>query len=181
VKDVSLELAGRGRAGEVVGTLAFMAPEQRSGEPGLDHRADLFAVGAVAYYLLTARLPYTDENGLRPVVAPGRDWPIPPSMHCSEVPADLERVVLRCLAEDPADRYPDAESLRKALAACAAANEWDVQGAMEWWRGSRPDRARNSPEVASSARLCSVISDAGSVGSLFGASAVYRTFRGQRS
>jgi hypothetical protein len=52
-------------------------------------RADLFAVGAVVYYLLTARLPYTDENGLRPGVDQGRDWPIPPSMLCSKVPADL--------------------------------------------------------------------------------------------
>jgi serine/threonine-protein kinase len=181
VKDTTLGSGGRALEEEVVGTLAFMAPEQRSGEPGLDHRADLFAVGAVVYYLLTARLPYTDENGLRPLVAPGRDWPVPPSMHCSEVPADLERVVLRCLAEDPADRYPDAESLRKALAACAAASEWDVQEAMEWWRGSRHDRRGNSPQVASSARLCSVPSDTGSVGSSFGASAGYRTFRGRLS
>ena len=118
----------------MVGTLAFMAPEQRSGEPGLDHRADLFAVGAVAYYLLTARLPFTDENGLRPLVAPGPEWPIPPSTYRPDVPADLERVVLRCLAEDPADRYPDAESLRDALAACASASEWDARKAMQWWQ-----------------------------------------------
>ena len=119
----------------MVGTLAFMAPEQRSGEPGLDHRADLFAVGAVAYYLLTAHLPFTDENGFRPLVAPSPDWPIPPSRYRPDVPADLERVVLRCLAEDPADRYPDAESLRDALAACASASEWDARKAMQWWRG----------------------------------------------
>ena len=71
VKDTTLRSGGRGGEEGVVGTLAFMAPEQRSGEPGLDHRADLFAVGAVAYYLLTARLPFTDKNGLRPLVAPG--------------------------------------------------------------------------------------------------------------
>jgi len=134
VKDTTLGSAGDVREGEVVGTLAFMAPEQRSGEPGLDHRADLFAVGAVAYYLLTARLPYTDENGLRPLVAPSRDWPIPPSRYRPDVPADLERVVLRCLVADPADRYPDAESLRDALAACAAASEWDARKAMQWWQ-----------------------------------------------
>ena len=50
-------------------------------------------------------------------MAPGPDWPIPPSTYRPDVPADLERVILRCLAEDPADRYPDAESLRDALAA----------------------------------------------------------------
>jgi serine/threonine-protein kinase len=87
-------------------------------------------VGAVAYYLLTARLPFADENGLRPLVAPSPDWPVPPSTYRPDVPADLERVVLRCLAEDPADRYPDAESLRDALAACASAREWDARKAM---------------------------------------------------
>lgn len=134
VKDTTLRSGGRAQDGRVVGTLAFMAPEQRSGEPGLDHRADLFAVGAVAYYLLTARLPFADENGLRPLVAPSPDWPVPPSTYRPDVPADLERVVLRCLAEDPADRYPDAESLRDALAACASAREWDARKAMQWWR-----------------------------------------------
>ena len=135
VKDTTLKSGGRGGEEGVVGTLAFMAPEQRSGEPGLDHRADLFAVGAVAYYLLTAHLPFTDENGFRPLLAPSPDRPIPPSRHRPDVPADLERVVLHCLAEDPADRYPDAESLRDALAACASASEWDARKAMQWWRG----------------------------------------------
>jgi serine/threonine-protein kinase len=134
VKDTTLRSDGHAREEGVVGTLAFMAPEQRSDEPGLDHRADLFAAGAVAYYLLTARLPFADEHGVRPLVAPGPDWPIPPSRHRPDVPADLERVILRCLAEDPADRYPDAESLRDALAACAAAGEWDSRKAMQWWQ-----------------------------------------------
>ncbi len=135
VKDTTLGSAGRVAEGQVVGTLAFMAPEQRSGEPGLDHHADLFSVGAVTYYLLTARLPFTDEHGLRPLVAPGPEWPNPPSTYRPDVPADLERVVLRCLAEDPADRYPDAGSLRDALAACASASEWDARKAMQWWQG----------------------------------------------
>ena len=91
-------------------------------------------MGAVAYYLLTARLPFTDDKGLRPLVAPSSDWPIPPSRHRPDVPADLERVILRCLAEDPADRYPDAECLRNALAACASASEWDAPKAMKWWQ-----------------------------------------------
>jgi serine/threonine-protein kinase len=122
----------------VVGTLSFMAPEQWAGRTALDHRADLFALGAVAYYLLTAHLPFADENGFRALAAPYPSRPVPPSTHRPGVPRDLERIVLRCLEHDPADRYPDACSLRHALAGCAAAGEWDLGAAMQWWQGIEP-------------------------------------------
>jgi hypothetical protein len=58
----------------------------------------------------------------------------PPSRDRSDLPEDLERVVLQCLAKDPTERFPDAESLERALAACACAGEWDQERAAEWWQ-----------------------------------------------
>lgn len=133
VKDTALPSARRGRGDGVVGTLSFMAPEQRAGDPALDHRADLFALGAVAYYALTARVPFADADGFRPVAAsPGR--PVRPSSHRPGVPDDLERIILRCLEASPNDRYPDAEGLRAALMACTAAAEWGSDEAIAWWQ-----------------------------------------------
>ena len=66
------------------------------------------------------------------LIAAARDPVEPPSRHRPGLPADLERVVLRCLAKSPADRYPDAEALERDLAACAAASEWDFARAAEW-------------------------------------------------
>ncbi len=126
----------RDREEGVVGTLSFMAPEQRANAPGIDHRADLFAVGAVAYFLLTGRLPFADANGFRPVSTSAANPLVPPSRHEPGIPADLERVILQCLAPAPADRYPDAERLRDALASCEAAGGWDHRQASQWWHGA---------------------------------------------
>jgi serine/threonine-protein kinase len=136
VLDVTVPPSRREPEGGAVGTLPFMAPEQRAGL-ALDHRADVFSLGAVAYYLLTGRLALADEAGAR---APGDapralPTPVPPSQLRPDVPADLEAVILRCLSEAPAARYPDAESLRDALAACASAADWDAARARDWWRG----------------------------------------------
>ena len=68
------------------------------------------------------------------MIVVARDPVEPPSRHRAGLPPDLERVVLRCLAKSPADRYPDADALDRALAACAAAAEWDFARAADWWR-----------------------------------------------
>lgn len=53
------------------------------------------------------------------------------------IPADLEQIVLRCLAKKPDDRFPDVASLEEALAACGCANEWDEREAADWWRATK--------------------------------------------
>jgi serine/threonine-protein kinase len=63
----------------------------------------------------------------------------PPTNFQPDVPADLERAVLRCLAKDRADRFPDAQALAEALTACDAAGEWDAQRAEVWWHQQEPD------------------------------------------
>ena len=67
------------------------------------------------------------------MIAHARDPVVPPSLVRAGIPEDLERVVLRCLAKDPADRFPDAESLERALGECACSG-WDQDRAARWWR-----------------------------------------------
>lgn len=133
VKEVAGGDVALSAAGAVYGTPQYMAPEQAAGDGALDHRADLYALGGIAYYLLTGRPPFEGENAVAVIIAHARD-PVPPlSRHCPEVAADLEQVVLRCLAKSPADRYQDAETLGQALALCGAAREWDEHQATRWW------------------------------------------------
>jgi eukaryotic-like serine/threonine-protein kinase len=123
------------REGQVLGTPLFMSPEQvTSGGREVDGRSDLYGLGAVAYYLLTGRPPFEGGGGLAVLVAHARDPVVPPSRVRHGIPEDLERVVLRCLAKDPAERFQDAESLDRALGECACAEDWDEERATRWWR-----------------------------------------------
>ena len=117
----------------VSGTPLYMAPEQAVGDRALDARADIYALGAMMYTTLTGRPPFTGENAFAVMMAHARDPVVPPSEVCPGVPEDLERVVLCCLAKKPGERYPDVKALAHALAACAAAAEWDAEKADRWW------------------------------------------------
>jgi serine/threonine-protein kinase len=99
--------------GMVAGTPAFMAPEQAGGEP-VDHRADVYAVGAVGYFLLAGRPPFAGGSALRTIAAVLTE----PAPILTGVPPALAAVVARCLAKAPADRYESADALDAALAGC---------------------------------------------------------------
>jgi serine/threonine-protein kinase len=120
--------------GAILGSPPFMSPEQASGKDDLDPRSDVYSVGAVAYFLLTGQPPFERETAMMLLMAHAYDAVTPPSQLRPDLPADLEAVVLRCLAKQPADRYADADSLEKALGACRAAGDWTDEAAAEWWR-----------------------------------------------
>jgi serine/threonine-protein kinase len=107
--------------GSVAGTPAYMSPEQAGGADGVDARSDVYSLGAVAYFLLTGRPPFVRKTGVQVLAAHLHEPPPPPRTLRAELPPDLEAVVLRCLEKDPAQRFPDADSLERALAACACA------------------------------------------------------------
>jgi len=127
-------------SGQILGTPLFMSPEQATGGNELDRRSDIYSLGAVAYLLLTGRPPFEGEDGLRLLIAHARDPVVPPSQHCVDIPRDLERIVLRCLGKEPADRFPDSESLESALGECVCVDDWDPRRASQWWQTM--DRAR---------------------------------------
>ena len=126
----SIELS---QEGSIAGSPLYMAPEQASGSSGLDRRSDIYSLGAVAYDLLTGSPPFKRDSVLDVLISHARDEPVAPSKIRPDVPADLERVVLRCLAKSPSDRYQDAESLERDLAACSSAGLWTQDRAAKWW------------------------------------------------
>jgi pimeloyl-ACP methyl ester carboxylesterase len=108
------------RTGAVLGTLAYMSPEQASGEP-VDHRSDLWALGVVLYEMLTGRQPFTGDylEALLSAIL----WPQPQrvTVFRPSVPTRLEDLVHRLLEKDPAKRCQDADALRAELDALRAA------------------------------------------------------------
>ena len=106
-------------AGVALGTPAYMAPEQAVADPHIDHRADIYAVGVVAYELLTGRPPFTGDTAQIILSAHVTETPEPVTKHRDTVPAPLAELVMKCLAKKPADRWQSAEQLLPQLEALA--------------------------------------------------------------
>jgi hypothetical protein len=123
--------------GVITGSPLYMSPEQALGESS-DRRGDLYSLGAVGYFLLTGEPPFPGTSAVRVMLAHAHEAVPPLSRRRPDVPEDLEKVVLRCLAKNPADRYPDAEALDGALARCAHAGLWTPEQAARWWRDVHP-------------------------------------------
>jgi serine/threonine-protein kinase len=132
--------ASPGGEATVVGTPQYMAPEQITGDRPVDRRCDLYALGGVAYTLLTGRPPFPRSTPAQTLMAHLHDPVEPPSRHRPDIPPDLDAVVLRCLAKDPDGRFPSAETLGTALAACTSAAGWDARKAASWWEQFEPSK-----------------------------------------
>jgi serine/threonine-protein kinase len=130
----------------VSGTPLYMAPEQTVGDRSLDARADIYALGVMMYYALTGEPPFRGENAFAVMMAHGRDPVVPPSKIRPDVPADLEHVILVCLAKKREERYQGVQDLDAALAKCSSAADWDRAKADRWWG----ERAQPAAAVAPS-------------------------------
>jgi Tol biopolymer transport system component len=102
-------------AGVALGTPAYMAPEQAAADPHLDHRVDIYAVGAMGYELLTGRPPFIGMTPQQVLAAHVTQAPDPVSRYRAAVPAALETVLMRCLAKRASDRWQSAEELLQNL------------------------------------------------------------------
>ena len=130
-------------ANVMVGTPLYMAPEAIGGNAALDGRSDLYALGAVGYFLLTGAPVFQAKNVVEIFAHHLHTPPEAPSVRTgSHIPEDLERVVLRCLAKRPHERYDSARALLQALDGCVEHSRWDSDRALRWWttfRSGRPD------------------------------------------
>jgi len=106
------------RSGHLKGTVSYIAPEQIAGE-AFDHRADLFALGAVLYELATMTRAFRQSTDLETLAQIRRGYVVPPSRLVEDFPPDLERIILTALQSDPAARYQDADAMRRELEAFA--------------------------------------------------------------
>lgn len=120
-KDVSAEAgehtitsADLTKAGAVMGTPAYMSPEQISGRP-LDHRADIFSLGVVMHEMATGRRPFAGSSSAELISAILRDTPPPVTDLRPDLPADLTRLIHRCLEKNPNDRVQSARQVSNQL------------------------------------------------------------------
>lgn len=102
------------RAGQILGTLAYMSPEQVQGHP-VDARTDVFSFGVLLYEMLAGEQPFVGESSLDTASAILRDEPAPLDDRRSDVPAELKEILARCLAKEPAGRYSSGRELHEAL------------------------------------------------------------------
>jgi serine/threonine-protein kinase len=128
-------------AGHTSGTPAYMAPEMALGKADIDGRADLYALGCVAYYLLTGQQVFTGETPVATILQHVRETPAPPSSRTEiAIPAGLEALILSCLAKNPADRPSCASELSARLSASVPGDPWTRHDAREWWESHHPPR-----------------------------------------
>jgi serine/threonine-protein kinase len=122
----------------VQGTPAFMAPEQAVGGE-VDSRADIYATGCVAYWLLTGQFVFTAETPMGLLMQHVQAVPAPPSSRTSQpISAGLDQLVLSCLAKDPAERPQSARELSGRLAELERHGEWTQDRARSWWAAHQP-------------------------------------------
>jgi serine/threonine-protein kinase len=120
--------------GFIAGSPLFMSPEQAAGDVVADPRTDIYSLGGVTYYMLTGRPPFVADHLVALMDAHMREEPTLPSQHNPDVPRDLEHVIQKCLAKDPADRFQDMSELTRALSECDAAGQWSRDQAARWWQ-----------------------------------------------
>jgi serine/threonine-protein kinase len=115
----------RFRDNAITGTPLYLAPETVTAPASVDARTDLYALGAVGYWLLTGTHVFGGRSIMEVCAHHMHSVPEPPSARLgAPVPADLEAVILSCLAKRPEDRPASAQVLRERLRACAAAGLW---------------------------------------------------------
>jgi eukaryotic-like serine/threonine-protein kinase len=130
---------GSHTAGGIAGTPAFIAPEVVLGRAETDHRVDLYALGCVAYWLLTGKLVFEGRNAVELMFHHAHTpAPRPSTMSELPIPASLEDLVMDCLEKDPARRPASAEEISTRLNDVSPESEWTVERAERWWEMHRP-------------------------------------------
>jgi serine/threonine protein kinase/multidrug transporter EmrE-like cation transporter len=122
------------------GTPAYMAPEVILGNSDVDRRADVYALGCVAYFLLTGQLVFEADSPIKMLMHHVQTPPMPPSARTElPIPRELDELVLACLEKDPAKRPADASQLYGLACGCQTSLTWTNAAAKTWWEYNLSD------------------------------------------
>lgn len=154
VKALDERQSGNGRQ-SLTGTPLYLSPEAIELPASVDARSDLYAVGAVGYFLLTGETVFQAENIVELCQRHLRAAPTPPSQRTrAPVPAPLESAILSCLEKSRAKRPQTARDLAQLIARCVEASAWSIEESDAWWgrheRGQSPVIAASQPSTHSS-------------------------------
>jgi hypothetical protein len=142
-------------ANVIVGTPKYMAPESILDSQRADARTDIYALGAVAYYLLAGGDVFTGQSILEICTQHLHQPPQPLSARGIAAPPDLEAIVMACLSKDPDQRPQSTVELRRHLAACAV-EPWDSARALAWWDEHKSDLTRDDTASSGDAKTIAV-------------------------
>jgi len=127
------------REGITTGTPAYMAPELALATDDIDSRVDIYALGCVAYWLLTGRLVFDAPNAMAMALAHVQAPPVPPSQRTElEVPAELEALIMDCLAKSPSARPQTMRDISRRLSSMRHTERWCTSAAEQWWQVHHP-------------------------------------------
>lgn len=124
-------------AGSLTGSPLYMSPEQAMGNVVPDQRSDIYALGGVAYFMLTGKPPFDSGPTLKILLAHLHEIPLAPSRErdpaLTQPSAAFDKLVLKCLEKSPDNRYQSAKELQAALQLLPEYNDWDASKAEGWW------------------------------------------------
>lgn len=145
--------------GGVVGTPLYMSPEACRSPESVDARSDLYAVGAVGYFLLTGTPLFEGESVLDILKAQADTLPEAISQRTTQaVSPELESLLMQCLAKDPAHRPASAQHIAEALSQLATGDSWTDAEARQWWQRFMPKQTKGSlPKTSSSAEFAATV------------------------
>lgn len=152
--------SGLTRTDTVMGTPLYLSPEAITNPAAVDARSDLYALGAVGYFLLTGEHVFSGRTVVEICSHHLHTEPEPPSARLGvRLPESLEEIIMRCLAKNPAERPASAGELRDLILACEDVGEWTDAQARAWWRehGAAVEARRKSDgPVSATARTIAV-------------------------
>jgi eukaryotic-like serine/threonine-protein kinase len=122
------------------GTPGYMAPEVILGEAEVDARADVYAIGCLAYWMLTGQRVFESDSATKLLIDHVQTAPVPPSQRTElPIPREFEKIVLACLEKDPNRRPQNAEILWQMSLNCRSAETWSREAARDWWESHLPE------------------------------------------